>query len=67
MVFGPTQLMATACASFRRPRQHGVRIFAVRARIADELMYRERQPPFDPKGSGEWGAKPDRRKREFRN
>jgi 2,3-dihydroxy-p-cumate/2,3-dihydroxybenzoate 3,4-dioxygenase len=26
--------------------------------IADELLYRERQFPFDPKGFCEWGAKP---------
>jgi 2,3-dihydroxy-p-cumate/2,3-dihydroxybenzoate 3,4-dioxygenase len=26
--------------------------------IADELIYRERQLPFDPKGFCEWGAKP---------
>jgi 2,3-dihydroxy-p-cumate/2,3-dihydroxybenzoate 3,4-dioxygenase len=26
--------------------------------IADELLYRERQLPFDPKGFCEWGAKP---------
>ncbi len=27
--------------------------------IADELLYRERQLPFDPKGFCEWGSKPD--------
>ncbi len=27
--------------------------------IADELLYRERQFPFDPKGFCQWGAKPD--------
>jgi 2,3-dihydroxy-p-cumate/2,3-dihydroxybenzoate 3,4-dioxygenase len=27
--------------------------------IADELLYRERQLPFDPAGFCEWGAKPD--------
>ena len=27
--------------------------------IADELLYRERQLSFDPKGFCEWGAKPD--------
>lgn len=27
--------------------------------IADELLYRERQFPFDPKGFCHWGAKPD--------
>jgi 2,3-dihydroxy-p-cumate/2,3-dihydroxybenzoate 3,4-dioxygenase len=27
--------------------------------IADELLYRERQFPFDPKGFCGWGAKPD--------
>jgi 2,3-dihydroxy-p-cumate/2,3-dihydroxybenzoate 3,4-dioxygenase len=27
--------------------------------IADELLYRERQLPFDPKGFCEWGAKPE--------
>lgn len=27
--------------------------------IADELLYRERQLPFDPTGLCEWGAKPD--------
>ena len=33
--------------------------------IADELLYRERQLPFDPKGFCEWGAKPQIK--EFRN
>jgi 2,3-dihydroxy-p-cumate/2,3-dihydroxybenzoate 3,4-dioxygenase len=33
--------------------------------IADELLYRERQFPFDPKGFCEWGAKPQIK--EFRN
>jgi 2,3-dihydroxy-p-cumate/2,3-dihydroxybenzoate 3,4-dioxygenase len=33
--------------------------------IADELLYRERQLPFDPKGFCHWGAKPD--VPEFRN
>jgi 2,3-dihydroxy-p-cumate/2,3-dihydroxybenzoate 3,4-dioxygenase len=33
--------------------------------IADELLYRERQLPFDPAGLCEWGAKPDIV--EFRN
>jgi len=33
--------------------------------IADELLYRERQLSFDPKGFCEWGAKPD--VAEFRN
>ena len=33
--------------------------------IADELLYRERQMPFDPKGFCEWGAKPEIK--EFRN
>ena len=27
--------------------------------IADELLYRERQLPFEPKGFCEWGAKPE--------
>ena len=27
--------------------------------IADELLYRERQFPFEPKGFCQWGAKPD--------
>jgi 2,3-dihydroxy-p-cumate/2,3-dihydroxybenzoate 3,4-dioxygenase len=27
--------------------------------IADELLYRERQFPFNPKGFCHWGAKPD--------
>jgi 2,3-dihydroxy-p-cumate/2,3-dihydroxybenzoate 3,4-dioxygenase len=27
--------------------------------IADELLYRERQLPFDPRGFCEWGAKPE--------
>ena len=26
--------------------------------IADELLYRERQFPFEPKGFCQWGAKP---------
>jgi 2,3-dihydroxy-p-cumate/2,3-dihydroxybenzoate 3,4-dioxygenase len=34
-------------------------------KIADELLYRERQLPFDPKGFCEWGAKPQIK--EFRN
>ena len=33
--------------------------------IADELLYRERQFPFGPKGFCEWGAKPQIK--EFRN
>jgi 2,3-dihydroxy-p-cumate/2,3-dihydroxybenzoate 3,4-dioxygenase len=33
--------------------------------IADELLYRERQLPFDPKGFCEWGAKPQIK--EFRS
>lgn len=33
--------------------------------IADELLYRERQFPFDPKGFCQWGAKPQIK--EFRN
>ena len=33
--------------------------------IADELLYRERQFPFEPKGFCEWGAKPEIK--EFRN
>ena len=33
--------------------------------IADELLYRERQLSFDPRGFCEWGAKPD--VAEFRN
>ena len=33
--------------------------------IADELLYRDRQFPFDPKGFCHWGAKPD--VPEFRN
>ena len=33
--------------------------------IADELLYRERQFPFEPKGFCEWGAKPQIK--EFRN
>jgi 2,3-dihydroxy-p-cumate/2,3-dihydroxybenzoate 3,4-dioxygenase len=33
--------------------------------IADELLYRERQFPFGPKGFCEWGAKPEIK--EFRN
>jgi 2,3-dihydroxy-p-cumate/2,3-dihydroxybenzoate 3,4-dioxygenase len=33
--------------------------------IADELIYRERQFPFDPKGFCQWGAKPHIK--EFRN
>ena len=33
--------------------------------IADELLYRERQLPFEPKGFCEWGAKPEIK--EFRN
>ena len=33
--------------------------------IADELLYRERQLPFDSKGFCEWGAKPQIK--EFRN
>jgi 2,3-dihydroxy-p-cumate/2,3-dihydroxybenzoate 3,4-dioxygenase len=33
--------------------------------IADELLYRERQLPFAPKGFCEWGAKPQIK--EFRN
>jgi len=33
--------------------------------IADELLYRERQFPFDPKGFCEWGAKPEIK--EFRS
>jgi 2,3-dihydroxy-p-cumate/2,3-dihydroxybenzoate 3,4-dioxygenase len=33
--------------------------------IADELLYRERQLPFEPKGFCEWGAKPQIK--EFRN
>ena len=33
--------------------------------IADELLYRERQLPFDAKGFCEWGAKPQIK--EFRN
>jgi 2,3-dihydroxy-p-cumate/2,3-dihydroxybenzoate 3,4-dioxygenase len=33
--------------------------------IADELLYRERQLSFDPRGFCEWGAKPD--VPEFRN
>lgn len=33
--------------------------------IADELLYRERQFPFDPKGFCEWGAKPQIK--EFRS
>jgi 2,3-dihydroxy-p-cumate/2,3-dihydroxybenzoate 3,4-dioxygenase len=33
--------------------------------IADELLYRERQLPFDPKGFCEWGAKPEIK--EFRS
>jgi 2,3-dihydroxy-p-cumate/2,3-dihydroxybenzoate 3,4-dioxygenase len=33
--------------------------------IADELLYRERQLPFSPKGFCEWGAKPEIK--EFRN
>jgi 2,3-dihydroxy-p-cumate/2,3-dihydroxybenzoate 3,4-dioxygenase len=33
--------------------------------IADELLYREHQLPFDPKGFCEWGAKPQIK--EFRN
>jgi 2,3-dihydroxy-p-cumate/2,3-dihydroxybenzoate 3,4-dioxygenase len=27
--------------------------------IADELLYRERQFPFEPKGLCQWGAKPN--------
>ena len=34
-------------------------------KIADELLYRERQFPFDPKGFCQWGAKPQIK--EFRN
>ena len=33
--------------------------------IADELLYRERQFPFESKGFCEWGAKPHIK--EFRN
>ena len=33
--------------------------------IADELLYRERQFPFEPKGFCQWGAKP--RIAEFRS
>jgi 2,3-dihydroxy-p-cumate/2,3-dihydroxybenzoate 3,4-dioxygenase len=33
--------------------------------IADELLYRERQFPFDPKGFCQWGARPQIK--EFRN
>jgi 2,3-dihydroxy-p-cumate/2,3-dihydroxybenzoate 3,4-dioxygenase len=67
MVFGPGR-HPTSSARFLYFEGPGGMVFEYSSgvrEIADELLYRERQLPFDPKGFCEWGAKPQIK--EFRN
>lgn len=61
MVFGPGR-HPTSSARFLYFEGPGGMVFeyssGVRS-IADELLYRERQFPFEPKGFCKWGAKPE--------
>jgi 2,3-dihydroxy-p-cumate/2,3-dihydroxybenzoate 3,4-dioxygenase len=67
MVFGPGR-HPTSSARFLYFEGPDAMVFEYSSgvrEIADELLYRERQLPFDPKGFCEWGAKPQIK--EFRN
>ena len=60
IVFGPGR-HPTSSARFLYFQGPGGMVFeyssGVRS-IADELLYRERQFPFEPRGFCQWGAKP---------
>jgi 2,3-dihydroxy-p-cumate/2,3-dihydroxybenzoate 3,4-dioxygenase len=67
MVFGPGR-HPTSSAKFLYFEGPDAMVFEYSSgvrEIADELLYRERQLPFEPKGFCEWGAKPEIK--EFRN
>jgi 2,3-dihydroxy-p-cumate/2,3-dihydroxybenzoate 3,4-dioxygenase len=67
MVFGPGR-HPTSSAKFLYFEGPDAMVFEYSSgvkHIADELLYRERQLPFEPKGFCEWGAKPQIK--EFRN
>lgn len=67
MVFGPSRHpTSSACLlHFKRPDRMVFEYSSGVRSIADELLCRERQFPFNPKGFCEWGAKPEIK--EFRN